>query len=248
MTKNEASPLRWQTGTIEKIIMQTPDIKSFFLKLSDPFAYIAGQHVDIRLTAPDGYVAMRSYSIGSSPDGSDVIELAIELLSDGEVSPYFHEVAAVGDEIELRGPLGGHFLWPEQANGPVLLIGAGSGLVPLMSMARYRRNMAQTVPTALILSSRTQDDVLFAKELYEIDEADPRFHLALAITREQPVRDTDFGRRIDPEMVKEVINRIGDIPAHVFICGSNGFVNIASDGALAGGIDSSVVKTERYGG
>jgi ferredoxin-NADP reductase len=248
MTEGGARSASWQTCAIAEIIQQTPSIKSYFLRLSEPIAHIAGQHVDVRLTAPDGYVAVRSYSIASSPSASNVIELAIERLPDGEVSPFFHDIAAVGDEIELRGPLGGHFLWPERVTAPILLIGAGSGVVPLMAMIRQRRALAQTVPTALLLSSRTQRDVLFADELLSLEMADPKFTLALAITREPPERACDFARRIDGAMVAELVARLPRMPAHAFVCGSNPFVNIAADGALMAGLDAAVIKTERYGG
>lgn len=238
----------WQKSVIDRIVQQTPAIRSFFLRLRDPFTHVAGQHVDVRLTAPDGYTAMRSYSIASPPARSGILELAIERLSDGEVSPFFHDVAAVGDEIEVRGPLGGHFLWPGDVAEPVLLIGAGSGVVPLMAMIRQRRASAQTVPTALLLSSRTAHDVLFADELQMIELDDPSFVLSLAITREAPKRETDFARRIDSTMVQEVIGRLPRTPAHVFVCGSNGFVNKATDGALLAGLDAAAIKTERYGG
>ena len=154
--------------------------------------------------------------------------------------PFFHDIAAVGDEIELRGPLGGHFLWPERATAPVLLIGAGSGVVPLMAMIRQRRALAQTVPTALLLSSRTKRDVLFADELLSSEMADPKFTLALAITREPPGRACDFVRRIDSAMVAELVARLPRMPAHVFVCGSNRFVNIAADGAIMAGLDAAV--------
>src|SRR5215468_4173271 len=131
MTEAIAATARWQSCAIVEITRRTPAIKSFFLRLSETLDYTAGHHVDVRLTAPNGYTAMRSYSIASAPSDSKVIELAIERLLDGEVSPFFHDVAQVGDTIELRGPLGGHFLWPGPSNKPVLLIGAGSGVVPL---------------------------------------------------------------------------------------------------------------------
>jgi ferredoxin-NADP reductase len=248
MTEGGALPAPWQTCTIAEIVQQTPTIKSFFLRLSEPFVHIAGQHVDVRLTAPNGYVAMRSYSMASPPTASDIIELAVERLPDGEVSPFLHDVAAVGDEIELRGPLGGHFLWPEHATAPVLLIGAGSGVVPLMAMIRQRRALAQVAATALLLSARTRRDVLFADELLSTETADPQFNLALAITREAPERASDFARRIDSLMVAEVVARLSGAPGHVFVCGSNGFVNIAADGALAAGLAAPAIKTERYGG
>ena len=247
MTENGAQ-IAWQSCVIDKIVQQTPSIKSFFLRLSNPFAHIAGQHVDVRLTAPDGYSAMRSYSIASSAISSPTIELAIERLPDGEVSPFFHDVAAIGDEIELRGPLGGHFLWPEPAADAVLLIGAGSGLVPLMAMIRQRSALSPAVPTALLLSARTAADVLFSGELHSIEISDAAFVLALAITREEPIRASDFARRIDDVMVQEILARLQRKPTQVFICGSNGFVNIATEGALLAGLDASIIKTERYGG
>ena len=203
---------------------------------------------DIRLTAPDGYSAMRSYSIASSAVSTPIVEIAIERMPDAEVSPFFHDIAAIGDEIEVRGPLGGHFLWPEPAIDPVLLIGGGSGLVPLMAMIRQRRALAQAVPTALLLSARTAGDVLFSEELHCIEISDPAFVLALAITREKPVRASDFARRIDGMMVQEILTRLQGKPTQVFVCGSNGFVNIATDSALLAGLDASIIKTERYGG
>lgn len=248
MTENDAQIASWQTCVIDDIVQQTPSIKSFFFRMSRPFTYVAGQHVDVRLTAPDGYSAMRSYSIASWAISSPIIELAIERLPDGEVSRFFHDVAVIGDEIELRGPLGGHFLWPDPAIDPVLLIGAGSGLVPLMAMIRQRRALAQRVPTTLLLSARTAEDVLFSEELHSIEEDYPAFALALAITRETPIRASDFARRIDGAMVQDVLTRLPRMPKRVFVCGSNGFVNIATDGALLAGLDPSIIKTERYGG
>ena len=247
MTENGAQTA-WQSCVIDEIVQQTPSIRSFFLRLSKPFAHIAGQHVDVRLTAPDGYSAMRSYSIASSSCSSPIIELAVERLRDGEVSSFFHDVAAIGDEIELRGPLGGYFLWPEPAVDAVLLIGAGSGVVPLMAMIRHRRTLHPAVPTALLLSARTAEDVLFSEELHAIEISDEGFILALAITREEPTRASDFARRIDAAMVREVLARLHRTPKHVFVCGSNGFVNIATEGALRAGIDAAIIKTERYGG
>lgn len=248
MTDAVASRAEWQAATIVQVIDQTPSIKSFFLRLSEPFTHAAGQHVDVRLTAPDGYVAMRSYSIASAPGSTGIIELAIERLPDGEVSPFFHDVARVGDEIELRGPLGGHFIWPENTEQTVLLIGAGSGVVPLAAMIRHRSASGQAAPTALLLSSRTWRGVLFRDELLATAESEPGFTLALALTREPPKRDSDFGRRIDGAMVAEVASRLPAPPGHVFICGSNAFCEVAADGALAAGLEANSIRTERYGG
>ncbi len=247
MTDSAAERAAWQSCAIVEVTKQTPGIKSFFLRLSAPFSYKAGQHVDVRLTAPNGYSAMRSYSIASSPNSSGILELAVERLADGEVSPFFHDVARVGDEIELRGPLGGHFIWPDEPRMPILLIGAGSGLVPLMSMIRHRRTSGQQVPIALLLSARTWHDVLFRAELLMMQESLPNFVLSLTLTREAPMRKTDFGRRIDAAMVVEVVNRLPELPGHVFICGSNAFVEVAADGALAAGLGGASIKTERYG-
>jgi ferredoxin-NADP reductase len=247
MTEATAATGGWQLCTIVEITERTPSIKSFFLRLAEPFEHTAGQHVDVRLTAPDGYTAQRSYSIASEPSGSPVIELAIERLEGGEVSPFFHDVAQAGDAIEVRGPLGGHFLWPGPINSPVLLIGAGSGVVPLMAMIRYRKASAEHVPIALLLSSRTWNDVLFRDELLDIESASPSFALALALTREPPMRDGDFGRRIDAAMVANVAARLPASPGSVFVCGSNAFVDIAADAALALGLESRLIKTERYG-
>ena len=240
--------IEWQSATIVRVVEQTPSIRSFFLRLPMPFRQEAGQHVDVRLTAPDGYVAMRSYSIASAPDSTDVIELAIERLPDGEVSPFFHDVAQPGDEIELRGPLGGHFIWPGDAETPVLLIGAGSGVVPLMAMIRARKIGAQGVPTALLLSARTWRDVLFRDELLLVEVVDSGFSLALTLTREAPTRRSDFGRRIDAAMVAEVVGRLPGPPGEVFICGSNEFVDVAAESVLATGVGASSIRTERYGG
>jgi glycine betaine catabolism B len=237
----------WQAATIVDVIDRTPTIRSFFLRLSERFTHVAGQHVDVRLTAPDGYVAMRSYSIASAPGPADVIELAIERLHDGEVSPFFHDVAQTGDEIELRGPLGGHFIWPGNTGQTVLLIGAGSGVVPLMAMIRHRRDVGQAVPTALLLSSRTWRDVLFRDELLEAEESGSGFTCALTLTREPPRRDSDFDRRIDEAMVADVAGRLSAPPGYVFICGSNAFCDVAADGALAAGLAAGSIRTERYG-
>lgn len=247
MIDGAAPDAEWQNATIVGVLERTPSIKSFFLHLSVPFAHVAGQHVDVRLTAPDGYVAMRSYSIASSPSSAAVIELAIERFPDGEVSPFFHDVARIGDEIELRGPLGGHFVWPGITGTPVLLIGAGSGVVPLMAMIRRRSSGGQTVATALLLSSRTWRDVLFREELLAAEESEAGFSLTLALTREPPRRPLDLGRRIDAAMVAGVAGRLPAAPGYVFICGSNAFVDVAADGALGAGLEATSIRTERYG-
>jgi ferredoxin-NADP reductase len=242
-----SSAVRWQTAAIVGIARRTESIKSIFLSPSEPFGYRSGQHVDLRLTGPDGYRAMRSYSIASAPDDSEVLELAIERLRDGEVSPYLHDVACVGDEVELRGPLGGHFVWSGSDGGPLLLVGGGSGVVPLVAMLRHRRAAAPTVPALLLVSARTWDDVPFRDELIEMEERSPSFSLVLTLTRERARRRHDFERRVDAAMMAEVAGRLPFAAKHVFICGSNAFANAAANGAVAAGLPASMVRTERYG-
>ena len=168
MTEPPADPpsergLRWQQAKITAIVPQTPRVKSFFFELTRPFSFRAGQHVDVRLTAPDGYRAERSYSIASAPEPQRPLELAIERLDDGEVSPFFHDVAAVGDDIELRGPIGGHFVWDVADGGPLLLLGGGSGVVPLMSMIRDRASQSSPrADAAAVLGAEPSTTFCFA--------------------------------------------------------------------------------------
>jgi ferredoxin-NADP reductase len=202
----------------------------------------------VRLTAPDGYQAERSYSIASAPEATAAIELAIERLDDGEVSPFFHDVAEVGDAIELRGPIGGHFVWEVKDGGPLLLLGGGSGIVPLMSMLRHRAAVGSRVPALLLFSSHTWEEVIFRDELLALDVRNDGFQLALALTRDQPRREQDFGRRVDAAMVAALVGRLPEPPRHVFICGGNPFVEAAAQGAIEAGVAPSMIRTVRYGG
>jgi len=242
-----AAAVRWQNARIARIEPRTGRIKSFFFALPHPFVHRAGQHVDLRLSAPDGYQAVRSYSIASPPGMRGEIELAIDRLDDGEVSPFFHDVAQVGDEIELRGPLGGHFVWSVEDGGPLFLVGGGSGLVPLMAMIRHRREAGADTPALLLLSARSWDDLLYRDELLEFDRQGEGFALVLVLTREPPRRAGDYGRRIDAALISEVLARMPAPPKHVFVCGANPFVNAAADGAVAAGLPAEAIRTERYG-
>ncbi len=240
-------PIRWQNATIAKIDHNTPRVSSFWFRPHEPFAFTAGQHVDIRLTAPDGYRAQRSYSIASAPEHAETVELTIERLDDGEVSPFFHEVAQVGDEIELRGPLGGHFVWSIEREHPLLLIGGGSGVVPLVSMLRHRAAQHSKVPALLFYSARVWDEVIFRDELLAMHEARDGFELALAITREPARRPVDFARRLDMPIIAELLRRLPENPRIAFICGSNRFVEGAAQGLIDAGMPAALIKTERYG-
>lgn len=239
--------LLWQKATITQVETLTPRVKSFTFALAAPFSFRAGQHVDVRLTAPDGYQAQRSYSIASAP-GARELELVVEILDDGEVSPFFHEVAAVGDEIELRGPIGGHFIWQASDGGPLLLIGGGSGVVPLMSMARHRSITGTTAPALLLFSSRNWDEVIWRDELLKLDALHDGFEVVLTLTRDAARRPRDFARRIDDAMMTDVLARLPAPPRRVFICGSNRFVETATQAVIACGIDPKIVATERFGG
>lgn len=259
--------MHWQKARITQITRHTSRVTSFFFSLESPFEFRAGQHVDVRLTAQDGYQAQRSYSIASAPEEhSGAIELAIERLEEGEVSPYFHDVAAVGDEIELRGPIGGHFVWSTSDGGPILLIGGGSGVVPLMCMLRHRAAQRSLAPVALLFSARTWDDLIFRNELLELREKDATFAIAFALTRMSnydpaalvpepavapgPARRLrgDYVRRVDAEMLQDMLARLPAPPAQVFICGSSPFVEAAAQGAIKAGTPAGLIRTERYGG
>lgn len=237
----------WQTATIARILRRTPRVVSFFLQPSQPFVYRAGQHIDVKLTAPDGYEARRSYSIASAPEAGEQVEVAIERLDDGEVSPFFHDVAAVGDEIEVRGPLGGHFVWPDGDQGPILLVGGGSGVVPLASMARHRATLSSEVPVALVYSARTWDEIVFRDELIELDSRGDGFNLTLALTREAARRPADHSRRIDLPMVTQSIAYLPSPPVVAFVCGSNAFVTAANQALIDAGVPARIIRTERYG-
>ena len=246
-TGYDTPALVWQDATIMRIERRSTRLSSFFLRLSRPFDHRAGQHVEVRLTAPDGYAARRAYSIASAPGEGGMIELGIERLENGEVSPYFHEVAQAGDTVELRGPIGGHFVWSQGDSGPVLLVGGGSGVVPLLSIARQHAAVGSTVPMLLLYSARTAADLAYGDELAVLTGAAKGFELMVTLTREAPTAPGWFGRRIDRAMIEECLARLPAPPTRVFICGSNAFVNAAADGVVDAGVPAEIVRTERYG-
>ncbi|MDQ2665731.1 MAG: ferredoxin reductase [Gemmatimonadota bacterium] len=241
-----APALVWQEAVIERIEQQTPRVKSFFLRV--PLARSqAGQHVDVRLTAPDGYSAQRSYSIASLP-GEDTIELALERLEDGEVSTFLHDVAVPGDTIELRGPIGGHFIWRADLGGPLLLIAGGSGVAPLMSILRARGAFAPGTRALLVYSARTWDDLIFRDQLLEMERTDPHVELVVVTTREAPRRPGDLGARLDGSALREILTTWGMAPAHVYVCGATAFVELVTRALVSDGVPPERVRTERYGG
>ncbi|QBE62079.1 FAD-binding oxidoreductase [Pseudoduganella lutea] len=238
-------PGAWEHAVITRIEQATPRMRSFFLRA--PLArHAAGQHVDVRLTAPDGYQARRSYSIASAP-GAQELELGIELLDDGEVSAYFHDVAQPGDTIEVRGPLGGHFLWHPGQPGPVLLVAGGSGVVPLVSIARAWRGAGAPAPMLLLHSARTWEALAYRDELRGMAGAHAGFGYVTTVTRAGNDA-ADHARRIDRPMVDATLARLGAVPAVCYVCGANAFVEAVAQLLVAAGIAPRAIRTERYGG
>jgi len=229
----QRAPGRWQIGEVMTIVEETPRVKSFRIALPMWMAHLPGQHYDVRLTAPDGYRAQRSYSVASSPLDEGEIELTIDRLEDGEVSPYFHDVVVVGDGVEVGGPFASYFVW--RGESPVLLIGGGSGVVPLMAILRHRRRAMPDVPMRLVYSVRGADDVIYSSELG--DDA------VLTYTREAPDGWTGHAGRIDASLIAEAAPG----PSTSFICGSNGFVEAASNLLLDAGFAPDQIRTERFG-
>jgi ferredoxin-NADP reductase len=236
----------WHEALIERIERRTSRVSSVYLR-ADLAQHEAGQHVDVRLTAPDGYQAQRSYSIASAP-GDHMIELAVERLDTGEVSPYFTDIAQPGDTIEVRGPLGGHFIWSARDGGPLLLVGGGSGIAPLMAILRHRARVAPETRALLVYSSRSWEEIIFRDELLRAEESDPHFQLVLATTREPGRRSTDFERRLDANALREILARWGERPEHTYVCGSTPFVESIADALVLDGLAPARIRTERYGG
>jgi ferredoxin-NADP reductase len=229
------APGRWQIATVASIKVETPSVRSYRLALPMWMPHLPGQHYDVRLRAPDGYVAQRSYSVASSPLDEGEIELTIDCLIDGEVSPYFHEVVEEGDRIEVRGPFASYFVWRGNEPPPVLLVGGGSGVVPLMAMLRHRRRTSPETDMRLVYSVRTAADVIYADELG--DDA------VLTYTREPPVAWTGPTGRLDASLLAGPAT--GAMTAYV--CGSNGFVETASSLLVESGIEPDWIRTERFG-
>jgi ferredoxin-NADP reductase len=229
----QKAPGRWQVGTVSRVKQETPRVKSFRISLPMWMPHLPGQHYDVRLTAPDGYVAQRSYSIASSPLDEGEIELTIDRLDDGEVSPYFHDVVEVGDQVEVRGPFTSYFVW--RGEQPVVLLGGGSGVVPLMAMLRHRRRTMPELPMRLVYSVRSGEDVIYADEL----DGDA----VLTFTRQPPAAWTGHTGRIDAALIADAT----PASATAFVCGSNGFVETAGELLLGTGLPPERIRTERFG-
>ncbi len=232
--------LSWQVATVEAVVDETPRVRTLVLDIPEWAGHRAGQHLDVRLTAPDGYRAERSYSLASPPGAP--VAITVERLDDGEVSPYLAGELRAGDSLELRGPIGGYFVWGPDDGGPLLLVGGGSGIVPLMAMLRHRRDGGSDVTARLLYSSRTLEDVIYSEELAGIGA-----EVIQTLTRAQPPGWTGYSRRVDAAMLGEVAWPAADDP-RVFVCGPTPFVETVASGLVELGYPPQRVKTERFGG
>lgn len=237
--------LQWQTAEVAAIVDETPRVKSLVLNLPEWPGHRAGQHVDVRLTAEDGYQAQRSYSIASAPEDSHVT-LTVERIEDGEVSPYLTQDVQVGDKFELRGPIGGYFVWTSAMGGPLFLVAGGSGVVPLMAMLRHRAATKSKAPATLLYSSRSHDDIIYQTELERLAAQGSNLKIVHTLTRKQPPGWNGFARRIDADMLTHVGFPIEDKP-HTFICGPTPFVETAAGVLSDLGHAPNMIKTERFG-
>lgn len=237
--------LDWQIGTVTRNVPITARTHAIDIELPAWSGHLPGQHVDVRLTAEDGYQAERSYSIASAPHASTV-ELAVERLDEGEVSMYLTDVLVAGDLLELRGPIGGYFTWKPEDGGPVLLVAGGSGIAPLMSMIRERFAQGSKVPMRLIYSSRSWDEVIYRDELHEFADRNDGFELVQTLTRRQPPGWDGYARRIDREMLSQVAYP-GKTSPRAYVCGPTALVESAAGLLVDLGYDPLRVKTERFG-
>ena len=235
--------LTWRIGEVVETRPATPRTKSLFLEVPGWEGHTAGQHVDVRLTAEDGYQAQRSYSIASAPEEKR-LELIVERLDDGEVSPYLTDELRPGDRIEIRGPVGGYFVWEPSHGGPLLLVGGGSGVVPLMAMIRLRSAAGSDVDTRLLFSSRAWEDVIYREELERCNGDGVR--VVHTLTRTRPPDWTGYARRIDAEMLAEVGPGPDERP-RVYVCGPTTFVEAVAEALVQFGHDPRAIKTERFG-
>jgi ferredoxin-NADP reductase len=236
--------LTWQTATVSAVMDETPTVRTLSFEVPDWAGHRAGQHLDIRLTADDGYRAERSYSIASAP--GEPVAITVERLDDGEVSPYLTQDVQPGDEIELRGPIGGYFVWePTGPDGavPLLLLAGGSGVVPLRAMLRLRAQAGSSVPVRLLYSVRSLPEVIYRSEL---DHEADGVRVIYTLTRQQPPGWTGYARRVDQQMMTEVAWPEAQAPV-AYVCGPTNFVEAVAADLVALGYPPQRVKTERFG-
>jgi ferredoxin-NADP reductase len=233
--------LTWQIANVVDIVDETARVRTLGLDVPDWPGHAAGQHLDVRLTAADGYRAERSYSIASAP--GEPVAITVERLDDGEVSPYLTEELRGGDELELRGPVGGYFVWDVADGGPLLLVAGGSGIVPLRAILRHRQRSGSDAPVRLLYSSRSLDDVIYRAELAESADG---VEVVQTLTRKRPDGWTGYARRVDAALLGEVAWPAEAKPL-AFVCGPTSFVETVASGLVALGYPPARVKTERFG-
>src|SRR5688572_24048228 len=239
-------PAPWQPATVVSIREETRRVKTIQFAVPNWTGHFPGQHADVRLTAEDGYRAERSYSIASPPEVSG-LELTVDRLDDGEVSPFLTGQLQPGDMIHLRGPIGGYFVWTASERlHPLLLVGGGSGVVPLMCILRHRRLSGSAVPAALLYSARTREDVIYHEELTALARSDPRFTLLITLTRDSAPGWPGRVGRIDLPAVQALLEGLGGV-VDSFVCGPNGFVEVASALLVQAGQPDYAIRTERFG-
>ncbi|HEU0236156.1 MAG TPA: ferredoxin reductase [Candidatus Limnocylindrales bacterium] len=245
-----AAPIDWQLATVTAVRDETPSVRSLTLALPAWAGHRPGQHVDLRLTAEDGYSVERSYSIASEPERNGEIDITVERIPDGEVSPFLHEIVAPGDRLEVRGPIGGYFVWESTLDGPLFLVGGGSGVVPLMAMLRHRARSGSGATgravARLLFSCRGPDEAIYRTELDALAAADPDLEVAYTFTRVQPPGWTGYARRVDRAMLAEVLEPLG-AEARTYICGPTALVEVAANALVGLGLAPDRVRTERFG-
>lgn len=236
----------WQLATVAAVRDETPTVRSLTLRLPAWTGHRAGQHLDLRLTAEDGYSVERSYSIASEPERAGEVDVTVERIEGGEVSPFLHVVVVPGDRLEVRGPIGGYFVWEAELGGPLLLVAGGSGVVPLMAMARHRARAGTGVAARLLFSSRGPDEVIYADELDRLAAARDGFDVIHTLTRRQPPGWTGYARRIDEPMLAEVLGPLGSA-ARAYACGPTALVETVANGLVRLGLPPDRIRTERFG-
>lgn len=238
----------WQPAVVSSVTRLTSRVVSIVLRPERWRSFLAGQHIDVRLTAPDGYHAQRSYSVASPPAREGLLELVVERLDDGEVSPYFHDGVLAGDAIEIRGPFAEHFVWRPDARGAVLLAAGGSGVAPFLAMVRQRAVAPNPGGMLLLYSARHWEDIILRDELLTQEREQNGLHVVFCLTRGEAHRAMDFAHRVDENVVAACLSRLGALPEATFVCGSNAFVGRVADLLLGAGIPRETIRTERYGG
>jgi len=240
-----ARRLAWQVATVREIVVETPRVKSVILHVRDWQGHRPGQHVDIRLTGEDGYQAQRSYSIASPPD-DELLALTVERLEKGEVSPYLVDDLGTGDQFELRGPIGGYFVWTFADGGPLWLVAGGSGIAPLMAMLRHRERNGGRTRAVLLYSSRSLEDIIYRQELDAMARRDSGLRVVHTLTRQQPIGWTGRRGRIDRALLAEICFPPAQKPK-IFVCGPTPFVEDVARFLVELGQEPLLIKTERFG-